>query len=84
MTSVRESSSGNRVEKLIWFHYTFILQTLLATTKDIIMLEDIIKRFRNSPRWANSPIARRLGFGSEHPFKEEEEGDQRGMYHIIL
>lgn len=38
------------------------------------MFDDLLKLFRNSPRWANSPLARRLGFSSELSYEEEEQG----------
>lgn len=38
------------------------------------MFDDLLKLFRNSPRWANSPLARRLGFSAELSYDEEEQG----------
>lgn len=39
------------------------------------MLDEILKLFRNSPRWANSPIARRLGFSGDLSYEEDELGE---------
>lgn len=38
------------------------------------MLDEILKLFRNSPRWANSPIARRLGFSGDLSYEDDELG----------
>jgi hypothetical protein len=37
------------------------------------MFDDLFKLLR-SPRWVNSPIARRFGFGSELSYEEDELG----------
>lgn len=38
------------------------------------MFDDLLKLFRNSPRWANSPLARRLGFSAELSYEEDDAG----------
>ncbi|DBA01647.1 TPA: hypothetical protein N0F65_010298 [Lagenidium giganteum] len=37
------------------------------------MFDDLLKLFRNSPRWANSPLARRLGFSAEQTFEDDDD-----------
>lgn len=39
------------------------------------MFDDLLKLFRNSPRWANSPLARRLGFSAELSYEEDDQGE---------
>lgn len=46
------------------------------------MLDEILKLFRNSPRWANSPIARRLGFSGDLSYEEDELG-KYALYAVL-
>ncbi|GLE03710.1 hypothetical protein PINS_up012612 [Pythium insidiosum] len=37
------------------------------------MFDDLLKLIRNSPRWANSPLARRLGFRADEAFDDPDD-----------
>ncbi|TMW56305.1 hypothetical protein Poli38472_008953 [Pythium oligandrum] len=44
---------------------------------------DILKLFRNSPRWAQSPLARRLGFSAEEAFEEDDQEELSNWSKLI-